>query len=129
MQCLAEKYRPNSWADVVGQDAVIKRLDTIRRRFGTLGGHAFFLNGASGVGKTTISRLIAREVAGCDWGIFEVDASDLTAEFLRDYERRIAGKPLGGAGWACIVNECHGMTRQQIRKLLTVIEPEGGLRP
>jgi hypothetical protein len=76
-----------------------RRLDTIRKRFGTLGGRAYWINGASGVGKTTIARLIANEVAGCDYGVFELDASELTTEFLADFQRRVVGRPLGGSGW------------------------------
>lgn len=127
-QCLAERYRPSTWNDVVAQDEVIKRLNGIRQRFGTLGGRAYFLSGPSGAGKTTIARLIANEVAGCDYGVFELDAGDMTAEFLADYQRRIVGRPLGGNGWAICLNEAHGLNRQQIRRLLTTIEPEGGLR-
>jgi replication-associated recombination protein RarA len=127
MQSLAERYRPQSWNDVVAQDDVLKRLSGIRQRFGTLGGRAYFLSGPSGAGKTTIGRLIAHEVAGCDYGVFELDASDLTADFLADFQRRIVGRPLGGTGWAVTLNEAHGLNRQQIRRLLTTIEPEGGL--
>lgn len=125
---LFEKYRPQNWSDLIGQDAVVKRLGIIRQRFGGLGGKAYWLTGASGTGKSSAARLIANEVAQCDFGVMELDASDLTADFLRDYDRRTVGRPLGGAGWAFIVNEAHLLSRAQIGKLLTVIEPRGGLR-
>jgi hypothetical protein len=124
-----EKYRPRTWSELVGQDAIVKRIDTIRQRFHGLGGKAYWLTGASGTRKSTAARLIADEVAQCEFSVSEMDASDLTADFLRDYDRRVVGKPLGGNGWAFIANESHLLSRAQIGKLLTVIEPAGGLRP
>jgi ATPase family associated with various cellular activities (AAA) len=122
-----EKYRPKTWNELIGQEAIVKRIETIRQRFDGLGGKAFWLTGASGTGKSTAARLIANEVAQCDFGMMELDASDLTADFLRDYDRRTVGRPLGGNGWAFIANEAHLLSKAQIGKLLTVIEPPGGL--
>src|SRR5205823_2616234 len=60
---LTEKYRPATWADVVGQQKTVERIRQLAER-GGLTGRAFFLTGQSGTGKTTIARLIAQEVAG-----------------------------------------------------------------
>src|SRR5262245_17092896 len=54
---LAEQYRPRAWADVVGQDRAVNRIQGLVKR--GLGGRAFWLSGQSGTGKTTIARLIA----------------------------------------------------------------------
>src|SRR5947207_14425641 len=62
---LVEKYRPQSWADVAGQEKVVAKLRALLAR-GALAGRAYFLSGASGTGKTTIARLIAAEVAS-EW--------------------------------------------------------------
>lgn len=55
---LARKYRPRSFADLRGQDALVRTLtnaiDTGRVA------HAFILTGVRGVGKTTTARIIAR---------------------------------------------------------------------
>src|SRR5687768_16373366 len=124
---LAERYRPQTWSGVVGQSEVIKRVDVVRRRFGTLGGRAYFLSGPSGAGKTTIGRLIANEVAGASVAIQELDAGDVTSSFL-DWAQDCYGyRPIGGTGWGFLINECHGLNRQQIRKLLTALEPAEGL--
>jgi DNA polymerase III gamma/tau subunit len=78
---LAEKYRPRTWEELVGLDWLQGQLDTLRKQ-GGLGGRAYWLAGRSGTGKTTVARLIAAEVAE-DWATLEMDASEVTADFLR----------------------------------------------
>jgi replication-associated recombination protein RarA len=70
---LTEQYRPKSWADVVGQDKLVQRIQGLAKR--GLAGRAYWLSGQSGTGKTTIGRLIAAEVAD-EICIEEVDAVD-----------------------------------------------------
>lgn len=55
---LARKYRPTSFADLIGQDALVR---TLRNAFAqNRVAHAFMLTGVRGVGKTTTARIIAR---------------------------------------------------------------------
>lgn len=121
-----ERFRPRDWSDVVGQSKAIGQIDAIRKRDGSVGGHCWFITGSSGTGKTTIARLLAAEVAD-DLAITEVRASQITPSLLDEMERRYYSRPLGGRGWACIVNEVHVLKRQQIADLLSVTEPMGGL--
>ena len=72
---LHEKYRPRTWADVVGQAKAVRVLTALRDRSG-FAGRSFWISGQSGTGKTTVARLIAAEVAD-DWMTDELDASDL----------------------------------------------------
>src|SRR5215470_11013468 len=55
---LARKYRPKTFADLIGQEALVR---TIANSF-ELGRipHAYMLTGVRGVGKTTTARLLAR---------------------------------------------------------------------
>jgi DNA polymerase III gamma/tau subunit len=118
---LVEQYRPQTWADVVGQDKVIARLRSLASRAG-LAGRAFFLSGQSGTGKTSIARLIAAEVAR-EWDIEELDAGALTVAALRDIERSLSvGGMSDKGGRAVIVNEAHGLRRDVIRQLLVSLE-------
>jgi DNA polymerase-3 subunit gamma/tau len=55
---LARKYRPQSFAALIGQDAMVQTLGNAIRR-GRLA-HAFLLTGVRGVGKTSTARLIAK---------------------------------------------------------------------
>src|SRR6476660_7688072 len=54
---LARKYRPQTFAELIGQDAMVKTLANAIAR-GRIA-HAFLLTGARGVGKTSTARLIA----------------------------------------------------------------------
>jgi len=119
---LFEKYRPTTWAEVVGQDDTVERVTALRDRSG-LGGRAFWITGASGTGKTTIARLIAAEVAD-PFCTIEVDAGAVTPEFIRDAERSASMFGMGAkTGRAWIVNEAHGLRGQTIRALEVLLEP------
>jgi len=57
-QVLARKYRPKTFADLIGQEGMVK---TLTNAFATGRiAHAFMLTGVRGVGKTTTARLLAR---------------------------------------------------------------------
>src|ERR1700758_4965842 len=55
---LARKYRPSTFAELIGQEAMVR---TLSNAFATGRiAHAFILTGVRGVGKTTTARIIAR---------------------------------------------------------------------
>jgi DNA polymerase-3 subunit gamma/tau len=55
---LARKYRPQTFGELIGQDAMVQTLGNAIRR-GRLA-HAFLMTGVRGVGKTSTARLIAK---------------------------------------------------------------------
>src|SRR4051812_44332028 len=55
---LARKYRPQSFAEIIGQDAIVRTLSNAIA-FGRIA-QAFMLTGVRGIGKTTTARIIAR---------------------------------------------------------------------
>ena len=57
-QVLARKYRPRTFEDLIGQEAMVRTL-TNAFASGRIA-HAFMLTGVRGVGKTTTARLLAR---------------------------------------------------------------------
>jgi len=117
---LYEQYRPRCWSDVVGQDKAIAKIDQLRKR--CLAGRAYWLSGQSGTGKTTIAKLIAGEVAD-DYATEELDAAvDCSPAKLAELERKLASRPLSGAGWAVVINEAHGLSKAAIRQLLVMLE-------
>ena len=118
---LTERYRPATWAEVIGQDKVCAKVRQLAER-GALAGRAYWLSGQSGTGKTTIARLIAAEVAG-EWDVEEIDAGALTCASLREHERFLAYRGMDAKGGrALIVNEAHGLRKDVIRSLLVMLE-------
>jgi DNA polymerase III gamma/tau subunit len=118
---LVERYRPATWAEVVGQERVVARVRQLAQR-GALAGRAYWISGQSGTGKTTIARLLAAEVAD-DFSTQEVDASALTVAGLRELERESQISGWGEkAGRAFLVNEAHGLRKDVIRHFLVLLE-------
>lgn len=116
---LHEQYRPRTWAEVVGQEKAIARVNTLRKR--GLAGRAYWLSGSSGTGKTTIARLIAEEIAD-EIAIEEIDAETLTPARIQELERSSATRCIGKGGRAIVVNEAHGLKKQSVRQLLVALE-------
>lgn len=120
MTSLYETARPTCWDDLVGQDAARAILDRLRQR-GGLDGRAYWLVGPSGVGKTSMARLIAAE-CGEAWASDEIDAADLDIDTCRRWEREAQGRPIGGGGWTKIVNEAGSLRGPILKRLLTLLE-------
>ena len=117
---LHEQYRPQTWAEVVGQQKAVAKVKHLQKR--GLAGRAYWISGQSGTGKTTLARLIAAEVAD-EFATEEVDATDLTPARLREVERTMTSYGFGcKIGRAYIVNEAHGLRRDAIRHLLVMLE-------
>lgn len=120
---LFERYRPQSFDEVVGQPRAIAVVEHLRSS-GGLGGRAYWLAGPSGTGKTTLARLIAAELAD-ECCIEEVDATNLTGARIRRLERQshVYGLNTGDKhGRAYILNESHGLRKDAICQLLTTLE-------
>lgn len=120
MKTLSEAYRPTSFSAVLGQDKVVRRIQTMAATRG-LGGKAYWLTGQSGTGKTTIARLMASQVASDDF-VLEVDSSDLTVSRLKELEGEMQLSAMGKGGRGYLINEAHGLRRDVVRQLLVVLE-------
>ena len=68
-----EKYRPQNFSEIKGQNLAVEKLKTFVKYFGT-GKKAIILYGPAGVGKTTLAHVTAKETNS---EIFELNASDL----------------------------------------------------
>ena len=80
----AEKYRPASLSDIVGNDAAVKALRQWAQTYGT-GKRAVILYGSPGIGKTSAALALAHDM---DWDYIEMNASD---QRTKDAINKVAG--------------------------------------
>ncbi|HEY0102675.1 MAG TPA: DNA polymerase III subunit gamma/tau, partial [Brevundimonas sp.] len=78
---LARKYRPHTFEDLIGQEAMVR---TLTNAFATGRiAHAFMLTGVRGVGKTTTARLLARALNN-ETDVIDRPSLELTAHGRHD---------------------------------------------
>ena len=118
---LAEKYRPQTWDEVAGQPKAVAVCRSVIDR-GAVGGRAFWISGKTGMGKTTIAKLLAQEVAD-EFGTNEMDAGRLNMSKLDEIRSDMQYKCCSAKhGRVYIFNEAHGMKKDAIRNLLVLLE-------
>lgn len=121
MSDLTTKYRPTTFDEVLGQDAVVNSLKKVVESGSR---KTFLLSGPSGTGKTTLSRIIAAEV-GCDpKNLIEIDAATHTGiDAMRDVAQAARYRSLGKSPVkAVIVDECHRLSKASWDSLLKILE-------
>jgi DNA polymerase-3 subunit gamma/tau len=144
---LARKYRPASFADLIGQEAVVRTLANA-----IAGGriaHAFILTGVRGVGKTTTARIISRALncVGPEGGggptaepcglcehcqaiaqdrhvdVIEMDAASRTGiDDIRELIEGVRYRPVSARNKVYIIDEVHMLSRQAFNGLLKTLE-------
>ena len=144
---LARKYRPRTFEQMVGQDHVVRAL-THALEQGRLH-HAYLFTGTRGIGKTTVSRILAKSLncTGTDGqgGItahpcgqctacteidgdrfidyIELDAaSNRSIDEIRDLIERAAYKPSVGRYKVFMIDEAHQLTKDAFNALLKTLE-------
>lgn len=116
------KYRPTSLDDIVGQEAVVKSLRSLLKKKEKP--KVFLFSGDSGVGKTTISKIIGIEV-GCDPGsILEIDAATNSGiDAMKQVVDMVRYRSVGKSPNRClIIDECHALSKAAWQSLLIFVE-------
>jgi DNA polymerase III subunit gamma/tau len=143
---LARKYRPRTFEDLIGQEAMVR---TLTNAFATGRiAHAFMLTGVRGVGKTTTARLLARALnnetetidrpsleltahgrhdaaimAGQHMDVMEMDAASHTGvNDIRDILESVRYAPVEARYKVYVLDEVHMLSNQAFNALLKTLE-------
>jgi DNA polymerase III gamma/tau subunit len=118
---LYHKHRPTSFDEVTGNE---KNVELLRKSVaGADCPHAFLLHGPTGCGKTTLGRIVAKEL-GCVGSDFrEVDSADFRGiDTIRDMRKQARYQPLEGPCRVWLLDECHKMSNDAQSALLKALE-------
>ena len=113
------KYRPKNFKELVGNEQVVKNLINQFPEWPT----TFLLIGPPGVGKTTLARVIAKQLECETINLVEVDAGqDRGIDKIRELVKRAYERPLVGKSKVFILDEAQGLTAEAQQALLKVTE-------
>src|SRR3990172_4162855 len=116
---LADKWRPKSFEEVIGQDRVIAGLKWYLDQASD-SGLALLLTGPSGAGKTTLGECAARCWGCTDFDILRVESAECDVSTLRELADRMHVYGAGRHGRKCyIIDEIHTLTGRAADRLLS----------
>lgn len=141
MTTLFLKYRPQNFADLVGQDSVVKTLKNALQK--DIPAHAYLFVGSRGTGKTSSARIFAKGLnsfdtekgdileneltnqisAGDCVDIVEIDAASHTGvDNIRDLIEKVQFLPTYAKRKVYIIDEVHMLSKGAFNALLKTLE-------
>ena len=118
---LYRKYRPQSFDQVLGQDHIVKVLQTSLQKNEI--SHAYLFAGSRGTGKTSIARIFAKELGTSPNDLYEIDAASYRG--INEMKELLAGistLPFDSEYKIYILDEAHQLTRDAFNVLLKTLE-------
>ena len=118
---LYTKYRPHVFKDVLGQEHV---TDILRESI-ALGNiaHAYLFFGSRGTGKTSVARIVAREIGTHDDDLYEIDAaSNTSVDDIRALNEAVHVLPFNSNYKVYILDEVHMLSKSAFNALLKTLE-------
>jgi DNA polymerase III subunit gamma/tau len=141
-QVIARKWRPQTFADLVGQAHVTETLANAIKNDRVA--HAYIFSGARGVGKTTAARILAKALncvhgptatpcgecdackeiaAGTSLDVIEIDAaSNRGIDQIRELREMVRYAPAASRSKVVILDEAHMLTGEASNALLKTLE-------
>lgn len=118
-QELYRKYRPGALDEMVGNEATIKSLKKELEN----GSHVFLMTGPAGCGKTTLARIMAKEVGAGPLSIHEINSAENRGiDTARDIMEQMRFNPSDGNAIVWILDEMHQITSAGQNALLKALE-------
>lgn len=101
---LYRRYRPQNFSEIVGNEATIKSLKKEMEN----GSHVFLMTGPAGCGKTTLARIMAKEVGAGPLSIHEINSAENRGiDTAREVMEQMRYNPSDGKALVWIFDECH----------------------
>lgn len=118
---LYRKYRPQKFSDVRGQDHITDVLKSSLKDGST--GHAYLFAGPRGTGKTSIARILAKELKTTPEDLYEIDgASNRGIDEIRSLKEAVTTLPFSSPKKVYVIDEVHMLTREAFNALLKTLE-------
>lgn len=123
---LYNKYRPSGFDEVVGQSTIVSIVKSMCESK-DLGNRNFLFTGPAGVGKTSLSKLIAKSLNGNLDNVIEVDAASHSGvDDIRELIQEASQYPIGTKYKIIILDECHSLSSAAFQALLISLENQVG---
>jgi DNA polymerase III subunit gamma/tau len=118
---LYRKYRPQSFAEVIGQEHIVKVLEGATK-LGNIA-HAYLFSGSRGTGKTSMARILARAIGTSANDLTEMDAaSNRGIDDVREIRESVNTLPFESKYKVYIIDEVHMLTKDAWNAFLKTLE-------
>ena len=121
MNVLYRKYRPQKFSDVIGQSHIVRVLEGAIK-LGNIS-HAYLFSGSRGTGKTSMARILSREIGTSANDLVEMDAaSNRGIDDVREIRESVNTLPFESRYKVYIIDEVHMLTRDAWNAFLKTLE-------